>query len=198
MSLIPSTGDVMGPTIQDLPNLLKQWIKIQDEVSAFNAEIKERRTQSKALREMILRIMDSNRVVQLNVSKGSVVHRTREIRQSMTNDYVLKHCKDFFNGDEGRAQALVDYLNETRIPTLTYKMWLKSAGGSPTATRQFLVTTVTLIIILGALLFAGKFLWNNVLSVLVPAIKPAKSVWQILGLALLISLMHPGCSCTVY
>ena len=130
MSLIPSTGDVMGPTIQDLPNLLKQWIKIQDEVSAFNDEIKERRTQSKALREMILRIMDSNRVVQLNVSKGSVVHRTREIRQSMTNDYVLKHCKDFFNGDEGRAQALVDYLNEHRAKQTKHDLRLVTGSGA--------------------------------------------------------------------
>ena len=90
------------------------------------------------------------------------------------------------------VNAVIDTTDFARTETF------QSAGGSPTATRQFLVTTVTLIIILGALLFAGKFLWNNVLSVLVPAIKPAKSVWQILGLALLISLMHPGCSCTVY
>ena len=62
--------------------------------------------------------------------------------------------------------------------------------------RIALVSFLTVALIFGALLFFGKYLWNNVLVTLVPAVRPAKSVWQILGLALLISLMTPGsCSC---
>jgi hypothetical protein len=67
-------------------------------------------------------------------------------------------------------------------------------GASPA--RMAIVSLITVLILFAILLFFGKFLWNNVLHELVPAIKPAKSVWQILGLALLISLLHPGaCSC---
>lgn len=61
--------------------------------------------------------------------------------------------------------------------------------------RVAVVSLLTVFLIFLALLFAGKWLWNNVLHELVPAIKPAKSVWQILGIALLISLMNPG-SCS--
>ena len=70
----------------------------------------------------------------------------------------------------------------------------QNGGASPA--RMALVTFLTVLILFFALLFVGKYLWNNVLHELVPAVKPAKSVWQILGLALLISLMNPGsCSC---
>jgi hypothetical protein len=70
----------------------------------------------------------------------------------------------------------------------------QNGGASPA--RMALVTFLTILVLFFALLFVGKYLWNNVLHELVPAVKPAKSVWQILGLALLISLMHPGsCSC---
>lgn len=70
----------------------------------------------------------------------------------------------------------------------------QNGGASPA--RMAIVTFLTILILFFALLFVGKYLWNNVLHELVPAIKPAKSVWQILGLALLISLMNPGsCSC---
>jgi len=62
--------------------------------------------------------------------------------------------------------------------------------------RVALVSVLTAFVIFVVILFVGKYLWNNVLHELVPAIKPAKSVWQILGLAILISLMHPGsCAC---
>lgn len=56
-----------------------------------------------------------------------------------------------------------------------------------------LVAFLTLLIVLTLLLFVGKYLWNDVLVVVMPFIKPVKSVWQILGLALLISLLSPGC-----
>lgn len=70
----------------------------------------------------------------------------------------------------------------------------QNGGASPA--RMAIVTFLTILILFFALLFVGKYLWNNVLHELVPAVKPAKSVWQVLGLALLISLLHPGsCSC---
>jgi hypothetical protein len=67
-------------------------------------------------------------------------------------------------------------------------------GYSPA--RLAIVSFITVAIIFMIILFFGKYLWNTVLHELVPAIKPAKSVWQIFGLAILISLLHPGsCQC---
>jgi hypothetical protein len=58
--------------------------------------------------------------------------------------------------------------------------------------RSAFVSLVTMLIVFAIILFIGKYLWNNVLHVLVPGVKEAKSVWQILGLAVLISLLSPG------
>ena len=68
-------------------------------------------------------------------------------------------------------------------------------GRSPV--RAAVVSLITVGILAALVLFIGKFLWNNVLHELVPAVKPAKSVFQILGLAILISLMAPGCGCSM-
>ena len=48
---------------------------------------------------------------------------------------------------------------------------------------------VTSIIVLFLVLLLGKDLWNNILVELIPAIKPAKSVWQFFGLYILIGLL---------
>lgn len=64
-------------------------------------------------------------------------------------------------------------------------------GVSPA--RGAVVSLITVLIIFALILLVSKYLWNNVLTALIPGVKPAKSVWQILGLAILISLLHPGC-----
>lgn len=50
---------------------------------------------------------------------------------------------------------------------------------------------IILVIVWLLLLFFGKFLWNDVLVKLVPAIKPAKSIWQILAIHILFNLLKP-------
>jgi len=111
MSLIPTDN---GASTSELPTLLKRWMTVQEEMASLNNELKQRKTQSKALKDVILRIMESNRVVQLNVSKGTVLHKTREVTERITNEYLLKHCKDFFSGDLEKAKLLVAYLEEHR------------------------------------------------------------------------------------
>ena len=61
------------------------------------------------------------------------------------------------------------------------------------SSRSAFVTIITMIIVLGLILLFGQFLWNNALVPLVPGVKPAKSIFQILGLSILISLLVPSC-----
>jgi hypothetical protein len=125
-ALIP-TGDGSA-TIQELPSLLKRWMTTQEEMATLNNELKQRRTQSKALKEVILRIMDTNSVVQLNVSRGAVVHKTREVAEKISNTYLLKHCKDFFEGDEAKAKALIDYLETNRATSIKHDLKLQATA----------------------------------------------------------------------
>lgn len=55
--------------------------------------------------------------------------------------------------------------------------------------KAFIVAIGSFIIITILLCLFGKYLWNSVLVVLIPAIKPATSVFQILGMFLLTGLM---------
>tara|TARA_A100001035_G_C27647015_1_gene437371 strand:+ start:538 stop:804 length:267 start_codon:yes stop_codon:yes gene_type:complete len=60
---------------------------------------------------------------------------------------------------------------------------------SPRPTKSILVFLLTLFIMLLILSFVGMLLWNKILVKLVPAIKPASNVFQILGLFLLMQFL---------
>ena len=118
-----------GDSLTELPSLMKQWIKVQEEAAELNAELKAKRKQSKALRDVILRIMESNKIAALNVSKGTVLHKVTEKAETMTNSYLLKHCKEFFDGDETRAKALVEYLEAQRATTVRHDLRIQAVKG---------------------------------------------------------------------
>ena len=114
----------------ELPSLLKRWMTLNDEVNVLHAEIKQRRTTAKAVKDMVLRIMEANRIATLNVSKGSVVHRVREVRKGYTPDFLSKQCKEFFEGDEEKAKELMEFLEENRQVTTRHELKLMTDTGS--------------------------------------------------------------------
>ena len=54
---------------------------------------------------------------------------------------------------------------------------------------DFLVSLVSYVIVLVLLLSLGKYLWNDVLVKLLTVVKPVKSIWELLGLQILLSLL---------
>lgn len=48
---------------------------------------------------------------------------------------------------------------------------------------------ISFVIVQVLILCFGKYLWNNTLVKLVPAIKSASSIWEILGLSILLKLL---------
>ena len=55
---------------------------------------------------------------------------------------------------------------------------------------EALAAFIVLIIYVIFILIIGKFLWNEVLCKIVSIAKPASSIWQILGLAILFNLIY--------
>jgi hypothetical protein len=89
--------------------------------------------------------------------------------------------------------AISSAINHVATPFFTTESFEKD-GAPEHNGKAALVSFLTLIVILLLLLLVGKYLWNTVLVTLMPFIKPAKSIWQILGLSILLGLISPGCS----
>ena len=56
---------------------------------------------------------------------------------------------------------------------------------------DFMTQILVFVLVLVVLGFIGKYLWNGVVVDLFSVAKPARSVWQILGLMVFISLITP-------
>jgi len=59
------------------------------------------------------------------------------------------------------------------------------------AYMSFVSVTLTFIFAIVILSFVGKLLWNGVIVDLFSFAKPARSIWQILGLMIFVSLLMP-------
>jgi hypothetical protein len=56
---------------------------------------------------------------------------------------------------------------------------------------KYVALLITILLWIALLLLVSKLLWNNVLCDIVTFVKPVKSVFQILGLVVLLQLISP-------
>jgi hypothetical protein len=76
------------------------------------------------------------------------------------------------------------------------KAVVEGMSGSPEAEKRkqtyvdLIAVLMAFVITLVILAFIGQLLWNNVVVDLISVAKPAKSVWQILGLFIFVSLVR--------
>ena len=76
------------------------------------------------------------------------------------------------------------------------KALVEGMSGSPQAEKSrdtyvdLIATLIAFVVTLVILAFIGQLLWNNVIVDLVSFARPAKSVWQMLGLFIFVSLIH--------
>jgi hypothetical protein len=63
--------------------------------------------------------------------------------------------------------------------------------GNPMQGMEVAGAAISALVVLLILCLFGQYLWNHALCPLVSVVRPAKSVFQILGVAILLSLLLP-------
>jgi hypothetical protein len=104
----------MDEGLSQLPALIKQWMTEEDELNVLSAAVREKRKRAKLIREMIVKIMKTSKIGQLNTSSGAVVARSKSVKAPMSKKYLAVALTDFFDGDEVKAKACAQFLDENR------------------------------------------------------------------------------------
>ena len=122
----PNAND--APDIKELPAFLKRWIAIEEEIASINTTLREKRKQSKALKETILRIMQGNKVQQINTNKGAVVDRKRKIKEAISAKFMKKGLKEYFKGDEEKTNQIFEFIENKRKEEEKHDLKLQKEG----------------------------------------------------------------------
>lgn len=100
--------------VKELPAFLKRWIAIEEEISSINTSLREKKKQSRALKDTILRIMQANKVQQINTQKGAVVDRKRKLKEAISAKFMKKCMNEYFNGDDDKTNKIFEFVENKR------------------------------------------------------------------------------------
>jgi hypothetical protein len=101
-------------TKEQLVTNIKEWIKMDTEISQFKKEIKERNDKKKALTDDLMKVMKSNAIDTFEVNNGSLVFKKCKSKKPISGKTLLAAIQTFYKEDSKTAEDLTKHILDSR------------------------------------------------------------------------------------
>lgn len=101
-------------TKEQLVNNIKEWIKIDTEISQLKAEIKDRTNKKKSLTENLVTVMKTNKIDCFDINGGALVYKANKIKKPINGKSLLAALQNYYKTDPKVAEELTKHVMDSR------------------------------------------------------------------------------------
>ena len=102
------------PEISVLPNYLKEWLTLEDDLQVLNAAVREKKKRMGILQGLITKTMKGHKIARVNIKSGAILYQNKQTKESMGKKFIITKLTEYFKGDIIKATEIYNYLEEKR------------------------------------------------------------------------------------
>ena len=107
-----TNSDNLGPK-ELLVNNIREWVKIDSEISQLRQEIKERNNKKKSMTESLVNVMKTNNIDCFDINDGSLIYKKNKVRKPINAKTLLSSLQNYYK-DQNVAEDLTKYIMDNR------------------------------------------------------------------------------------
>jgi hypothetical protein len=107
-----TNNEILSPKNQLVSNI-REWVKMDTEISQLRQEIKERNNKKKTMTENLVTVMKSNSIDCFDINDGSLVYKKNTVRKPINSKTLLSSLKNYYK-DQNVAEDLTKYIMDNR------------------------------------------------------------------------------------
>lgn len=101
-------------TKEQLVNNIKEWIKIDNDISQLKAEIKEKNNKKKLLTENLVTVMRTNNIDCFDINGGSLIYKKNKIKKPINGKTLLSALQNYYKTDQKMAEDIAKHIMDSR------------------------------------------------------------------------------------
>ena len=101
-------------TKEQLVNNIKEWIKIDNEITQLKNEIKERNNKKKTLTESLVLVMKTNAIDCFDINGGALIYKKNKVKKPINGKTLLVALQNYYKQDPKVAEDLVKHVMDSR------------------------------------------------------------------------------------
>jgi hypothetical protein len=101
-------------TKEQLVNNIKEWIKMDSEISELKQQIKEKNNKKKNLTENLVTVMKTNKIDCFDINGGALVYKTNKVKKPINDKTLLSALQNYYKTDPKIAEDLTKHIMDSR------------------------------------------------------------------------------------
>jgi hypothetical protein len=107
-----TANETLSPKEQLVSNI-REWVKIDTEISQLRQEIKERNNKKKSMTENLVTVMKTNNIDCFDINDGSLIYKKNTVRKPINSKTLLSSLQSYYK-DQNVAEDLTKYIMDNR------------------------------------------------------------------------------------
>ena len=101
-------------TKEELIMNIKEWIKIDSDITRLKAEVKEKTLKKKELTQSLVNIMKTNSIDCFDINGGALVYKQRKTKKTISGKYLLEQLEDYYKDQPELAKEITKKVLDNR------------------------------------------------------------------------------------
>ena len=101
-------------TKEELVVNIKEWIKIDNEISALKNEVKERNNKKKLLTESLMVVMKKNEIECFDINGGALVYKKSTVKKPINGKTLMEALHKYYKNDDKTVEELTKHIMDSR------------------------------------------------------------------------------------
>ena len=101
-------------TKEELIMNIKEWIKIDSDITRLKAEVKEKTQKKKELTQSLVNIMKTNSIDCFDINGGALVYKQRKTKKTISGKYLLEQLEDYYKDQPELAKEITKKVLDNR------------------------------------------------------------------------------------
>ena len=105
----------MGENQKQLIQIVKEWVRIDNEIRQLQKEISTRRQDKKRMNDSLMETMKSNDIDCFDLNDGQICYTKKNVKKPVTNKVLFDILTKYYNGDITQASTISNFIKENRV-----------------------------------------------------------------------------------
>ena len=93
---------------------IKEWIKLDNELTKLKTDVKERTNKKKELTELLVNIMKNNSIECFDINGGALVYKQKKTKKPISGKYLLAQLEEYYKNQPEIAKEITQKVLDSR------------------------------------------------------------------------------------
>jgi hypothetical protein len=105
-------------TKEELIFNVKEWIKIDTEITKLKADIKEKTNKQKQVTESLVQVMKHNSIDGFDIAGGALVYKQKKSKKTISGKFLLSQLEEYYKDQPDMAKDITNHILANRVPVI--------------------------------------------------------------------------------